>query len=231
MKKSIRKFIFSNITTASLAGYIGGALSLILGVVCMLTKNDALLIGVIVASALTVIGTVVLSLGASKKINDAVSVPVEQISKGDDVTEDEETPVELSEAVMVFNASNAGKKEASEYQTEHLSTTGPVDSENLHMTEILERAISVGNSISQSSVNVNIGMNESTETVYNIGKIIETTFPQGSSKAQSTKGAAGTNVVSTSNYTQKNGNVNSEFERSSRDLSDEDVRLQVIMLK
>lgn len=115
MKKNIRKFISLNITTASLAGYIGGALTLILGIVCLLTKNNALLMGVIGVSALTVIGTAVLSLGASKKINNAVSAPVEQISKGVDAKENEETPVELSTAVKILNASNIGKAEATEY--------------------------------------------------------------------------------------------------------------------
>ena len=115
MKKSIRKFIFSNITTASLAGYIGGALTLVLALVAMLTKNDALIAGIIGVGALTVVATAVLSFGAAKKVNDAVSAPIEQISKGEEAKEDEETPVELSEAVKAITASNAGKAEASAY--------------------------------------------------------------------------------------------------------------------
>ena len=46
------------------------------------------------------------------------------------------------------------KKEASEYQTKHLNTTGSVDTENLLMTEVLEKAISVGYSLSQQSEKV-----------------------------------------------------------------------------
>ena len=46
------------------------------------------------------------------------------------------------------------KKEASEYQTEHLNTTGPVETENLFMTEVLEKAISVGYILSQQNEKV-----------------------------------------------------------------------------
>lgn len=82
------------------------------------------------------------------------------------------------------------------------------------MTEILERAISVGNSISQSSVNVNIGMNESTETVYNKRKSTQ-------SRAAASPIKAGDRLnASTNNYTQNGRNVNSDSERSSRDLSE-----------
>ena len=42
------------------------------------------------------------------------------------------------------------KKEASYYQAQHLNTTGTVDKENLFITDVLEKAISVGYSISQS---------------------------------------------------------------------------------
>ena len=41
------------------------------------------------------------------------------------------------------------KKEASHYQPEHLNTTGPLDNENLFLTDVLEKAVSVGYSISQ----------------------------------------------------------------------------------
>lgn len=41
------------------------------------------------------------------------------------------------------------KKEAFDYHTEHLNTTGPDDSENLFLTEVLEKAVSVGYSIAQ----------------------------------------------------------------------------------
>ena len=40
------------------------------------------------------------------------------------------------------------KKEASEYQTEHLITTGMFESENLFVTEVLEKAVAVGYSLS-----------------------------------------------------------------------------------
>lgn len=47
------------------------------------------------------------------------------------------------------------QKEASEYQTEHLNTTGPVSIENLYTTEVLEKAASVGYSILQNKGKVN----------------------------------------------------------------------------
>ncbi len=48
------------------------------------------------------------------------------------------------------------KKEASKYQPDHLNTTGPLDNENLFMTEVLEKAISIGYSISQNKPKNNI---------------------------------------------------------------------------
>ena len=48
------------------------------------------------------------------------------------------------------------KKEASDYRTEHLNTTGPDgNSENLFLTDVLEKAVSVGYSLSQNGKNVN----------------------------------------------------------------------------
>ena len=43
------------------------------------------------------------------------------------------------------------RKEASEYHSEHLNTTGSPDTENLFTTDVLEKAISVGYNIPQSS--------------------------------------------------------------------------------
>lgn len=47
------------------------------------------------------------------------------------------------------------KKEASEYQANHLNTTGSIDTENLFMTEVLEKALSIGYSIAENELSVN----------------------------------------------------------------------------
>ena len=60
------------------------------------------------------------------------------------------------------------KKEASDYQTEHLNTTGPVETENLFMTEVLEKAISVGYSLTHQSEKVNELLSDKQQSVYDI---------------------------------------------------------------
>ncbi len=115
MKKSIRKFISESVSGAALAGIAGGALTLILAVMCMVTKNDSLITGVVIAAAVTALGSVILSATASKKLNDNVALPIEQISQGVKVKTDGDVPQELTEAAGVVNFATEGRLAAAEY--------------------------------------------------------------------------------------------------------------------
>ena len=115
MKKSIRKFISESVSGAALAGIAGGALTLILAVMCMVTKSDSMIIGVVIAAALTAVGSAVLSLTASKKLNDNVALPIEQISQGEQVKTDGDVPQELADAANVVNFATEGRIAAADY--------------------------------------------------------------------------------------------------------------------
>ena len=115
MKKTIRKFISENVSNAALAGIAGGALTLILALVCMVTENDSLMMGVVIAAAVTALGSAVLSITASKKLGENVALPIEQMAQGAQVKADGDVPQELAEAANVVNFATEGRVAAADY--------------------------------------------------------------------------------------------------------------------
>lgn len=115
MKKSIRKFISESVMTASLAGIIGGAVTLILGIISMLTENSSLLVGVVIAAALTAVISAALSAAARKKLGDTVAAPVEQMARGSRIKLNNDTPDELCEAAKLVSFATEGRLEAAAY--------------------------------------------------------------------------------------------------------------------
>ncbi len=115
MKKTIRQFISEGVRNAAVAGIAGGAITLILAIICMVTKNDSLLIGVIAFAAITAIGSAVLSASSSKKLNENISVPVEAIAEGKAVDISDTMPAEIEAASMTVNFATEGRMAAAEY--------------------------------------------------------------------------------------------------------------------
>ena len=115
MKKSIRKFITESVSNAALAGIAGGVVTLILAIVCMITDNSGLIMGVIAAAALTAIGSAVLSISSAKKLNNCISTPVEQMAEGKNVVVSEQMPQEIGDAADAVNFATAGRIAAAGY--------------------------------------------------------------------------------------------------------------------
>ena len=115
MKKSIKKFISANVTLASIAGVIGGAVTLVLAIMCKTTGNDGLMTGVIAAAAVTAIGSLVLSAAASGKLRSGIADPVELIAQGKAVKPQEEVPEEIAKASEAVKFASEGRTAAAEY--------------------------------------------------------------------------------------------------------------------
>ncbi len=115
MRKTIRKFISENVTTAALAGIGGGAITLVLALVCMLTNNTGLLMGVVVMAGITAVGSALLSAVSAKKLNDVISAPVEQMAEGKNVSLSNDTPKEIADAGDAINFAVEGRLAAAEY--------------------------------------------------------------------------------------------------------------------
>ena len=96
MKKGIRKIISDNIIIISLIGVICGIITLFLAVLCM--NGSDLSAVVVAAAAVTIIGSAVASAYVSKKLNAAISDPVEKLSAGEEVAAGAGVPDEIVKA-------------------------------------------------------------------------------------------------------------------------------------
>jgi len=96
MKKGIRKIISDNIIIISLIGVICGIITLFLAVLCM--NGSDLSAVVVAAAAVTIIGSAVASAYVSKKLNAAISDPVEKLSAGEEVVAGADIPDEIVKA-------------------------------------------------------------------------------------------------------------------------------------
>ncbi len=83
MKKSIRKVISENVGLSSCIGIAGGVITLILAVLCM--NGTDMIMGVIIAAAITAIGSLAASVLAKNKLNSLVSDSVEKLAGGNAV--------------------------------------------------------------------------------------------------------------------------------------------------
>lgn len=115
MKKTIRQLVSESIRNSSMAGIAGGAITAALGVAAAVTGNTSLLTGVIAVGAVTATASVALFVMSSKKLDEGVTVPIEQISRGDEVTVSEAVPSEVSEAGMAVNFAKEGRLAAAQY--------------------------------------------------------------------------------------------------------------------
>ncbi len=149
MKKSIRKFISANVSLASIAGILGGALTLVLAIMCKAMDNDTLMTGVIVAAAVTAVGSLALSASAKGKLNSGISEPVELMSQGKAVKPQGDVPAEIGKAAQAVTFAADGGAAAAEYIARI--------AEGDFTAEIPEKIKSseIGESLEKLSVNIN----------------------------------------------------------------------------
>ncbi len=114
MKKNIRKVVSENIALSSSIGIAGGALTLILAVLCL--NGSDMLMGVIIAAVLTVIGSLAVSAAAKSKLGTAVCEPVEKLASGKAVNSGD-VPEEITKASEAVMGGIFDKNDINEYMS------------------------------------------------------------------------------------------------------------------
>ncbi len=161
MKKNIRKFISESVSGAAVLGIAGGAITLILAVMCMVTGNDSLLIGVIAFAAVTAIGSAVLSASASKKLNENISAPIEAMADGRLVNKTGNMPDEIATASDIVNFATEGRIAAAEYIAKIAEGDFTAEiPEKIKTNEMGQSFVKLSENINRAFGNIYTGANE-----------------------------------------------------------------------
>ncbi len=112
MKKNIRKVISENIGLSSCIGIAGGVITLILAVLSM--NGTDMIMGVVIAAAITAIGSLAASAAAKNKLNAAVADSVQKLAAGEAV-KGGSVPEEIEKLSCTLKDGSLDKGVESEY--------------------------------------------------------------------------------------------------------------------